>query len=165
MQQHVQELVRRFAEVNDALRSLVEPCTTTQWQTPCVVGEWSVGVTVHHIANGYDQEGWVAAVIAAILAGQRLPPQQADGPAGQDFNEWHAHHFATYTQEETLAVLRHNEAAVLGLIEGLQDEDLERTAPTSSGSGRVSLRRIIEAILINHAQEHLRSLQAALETG
>jgi len=164
MQQHVQELVRRFAEVNDALRSLVEPCTTTQWQTPCVVGEWSVGVTVHHIANGYDQEGWVAAVIAAILAGQTLPPQ-ADLPAGQDFNEWHAHHFATCTQEETLALLRHNEAAVLELIEGLQDEDLERTAPTSSGSDPVSLRRIIEAILINHAQEHLRSLQAALETG
>ncbi|HEY7123579.1 MAG TPA: DinB family protein [Ktedonobacterales bacterium] len=164
MQQRVQDLASRFAEVNDAIRSLVEPCTTTQWQTPCVVGEWSVGVTIHHIANGYDQDGWVAAVIAAILAGQRLPPQQEDVPAGQDLTEWYAHHFATFAQEETLALLRHNEAAVLGLIEGLEDEDLERTAPTSSGSGPVSLRHIIEAILINHAQEHLRSLQAALET-
>src|SRR5215467_4509391 len=113
MQQHVQELVRRFAEVNAALRSLVEPCTTTQWQTPCVVGEWSVGVTVHHIANGYDQEGWVAALIHAILAGQILPPHPADLHPERDYNP--AQQFAAYTPEETLALLRHNEAAVLRL--------------------------------------------------
>jgi hypothetical protein len=163
MQQHVQELAQRFAEVNEAIRSLVEPCTTTQWQTPPVAGGWSVGVTVHHIANGYDQDGWVAALIAAILAGQPLPPHQADLTPGPEYNERQVQHFATYTQEETLALLRHNEAAVLRLIEGLQDEDLEKTAPASSGSRLVSMRRIIEGILINHAHEHLRSLQATLE--
>src|SRR5215472_9406395 len=136
MQQHVHELVRRFTEVNDALRRLVEPCTTTEWHTPCVVGEWSVGVTVHHIANGYDQAGWVAAAMAAILAGQSLPPQ-AEPPAGQDPTEWQAQRFGTPTQEGTPALPRQQEAAVLRLIQGLQDEGLERTAPSSTGSGRV----------------------------
>jgi hypothetical protein len=162
MQQRVQDLATRFAEVNEAIRHLVEPCTATQWQTPCAAEGWSVGVTVHHIAAGYDQEGWVAALIRAILAGQELPPHPADLHPERDYNEWHAQQFAACTQDETLELLRHNEATILRLIERLQEEDLERTTPASPDHSPVSVQKIIEQILINHAQEHLRSLRATL---
>jgi hypothetical protein len=163
MHASVQALATRFAEVNEAIRYLVEPCTAAQWQTPCVVEGWSVGVTVHHIATGYDQEGWVSALIAAILAGQALPAHPVALHPERDYNAWHAEHFAACTQEETLELLQHNEAAALGLIESLQEEDLKRTAPASAGRTLLSVRRVIEQLLITHAQEHLRSLQATLK--
>src|SRR5215469_2203467 len=100
MQQRVQDLASRFVEVNEAIRHLVEPCAATQWQTPCVAGGWSVGVTVHHIAAGYDQEGWVGALIHAILAGQVPPPHPADLHPERDYNP--AQLFAACTPEETL---------------------------------------------------------------
>ncbi|HEY7122913.1 MAG TPA: DinB family protein [Ktedonobacterales bacterium] len=163
MQQRVQALAAQFAEANAAIKRLVESCTEAQWQTPCVVGEWSVCVTVHHIINGYDQEGWVAALIAAILAGKALPEHPADSHPERDYNEWYTQQFATRTKDEALALLRQNEAAGLRLIEGLQDADLDKTAPASSERKPVSVQRIIEHILINHAQEHLKSLRATLE--
>jgi hypothetical protein len=165
MQQRVQDLATRFAQVNEAIRNLVEPCTAAQWQTLCAAEGWSVGVTIHHIANGYDQEGWVAGLIRAILAGQAPPPHPADLHPERDYNAWHAQQFAACTQEETLRLLRHNEAAVLRLIEGLQDEDLERTDPASSDRDPITLQKIIEQVLIDHAQEHLNSLRATLEAG
>jgi hypothetical protein len=162
-QQRVQDLATRFAQVNEAIRHLVEPCTETQWQTPCVAEGWAVGVTVYHIAAGYDQEGWVAALIRAVLAGQARPPHPADLHPERDYNTWQAQQAAACTPEETLRLLQHNEAAVLQLVEGLQDEDLDKVAPTSSGRTPISLQAILEHILINHAHEHLKSLQATLE--
>jgi hypothetical protein len=164
MQQRVQALARQFAEVNTALRGLIEPCTEAQWQAVCAMEGWAVGVTVHHIANGYDQEGWGAGLIAAVLAGQAVPAHPAESRPGCDYNKWHAQQCANCTKEETLALLRHNEAAALRLIEGLQDADLDK-AETSVRIRPVTVQRIIEHILINHAQEHLRSLRAALEQG
>ncbi|HEY7356963.1 MAG TPA: DinB family protein, partial [Ktedonobacterales bacterium] len=146
-------------------RLLVEPCTEAQWQTPCSSEGWSVGVTVHHIANGYDQEGWVAEVIAAVLAGQALPAHPAELHPDRDYNEWNAQHFAACSQDETLALLRRNEAAALRLIESLPDEDLEKTAPASLDGDTMSVQQVIEYLLIDHAQEHLRSLRATLERG
>lgn len=95
----------------------------------------------------------------------RPPPHPADLHPERDYNEWHAHQFSACTQEETLGLLRHNEAAILRLIESLQEEDLERTDPASSGRNPVSLQQIIEQMLITHAQDHLRSLRATLEAG
>lgn len=164
MQQQVLELAARFTAVNTAIRNLIEPCTEAEWQTMCATEGWAVGVTVHHIANGYDQEGWVAALIAATLAGQAVPPHPADEYPERDYNEWHAQQFAACTKEEPLALLRQNEDAVLRLIEGLQDTDLERAA-SSPSDHPVTVQRIIEHILINHAQEHLKSLRATLEQG
>jgi hypothetical protein len=86
MQQRVQDLATRFAQVNEAIRRLVESCTKTQWRTPCAAEGWTVGVTVHHIATGYDQEGWVAALIQAILAGQVPPPHPANLHPERDYN-------------------------------------------------------------------------------
>ena len=163
MQQRVQDLATRFTQVNEAIRHLVEPCTETQWQTPCVAEGWTVGVTVYHIAAGYDQEGWVAARIRAVLAGQDRPPQLADLHPEWDYNARQAQQAAAYTPQETLGLLQHNEAAVLQLVEGLQDEDLDKVGPTSSGRPPVSLQTILEHLLINHAHEHLRSLRATLE--
>ncbi len=165
MQQRVQALAAQFAEVNAAIRSLVEPCTEAQWQTLCIAEGWSVCVTVHHIINGYDQEGWVAALIAAILAGQALPAHPAASHPERDYSEWYTRQFATRTKDEALALLRHNEAAGLRLIEGLQDSDLDKTAPASSERKPVSVQRIVEHTMINHAQEHLKSLRATLESG
>lgn len=165
MGQRVQTLVAQFAEVNKAIRLVVASCTEAQWQTPCSSERWSVGVTVHHVANGYDQEGWVAGVIAAILAGQALPAHPAELHPDRDYNEWNAQHFAACSQDETLALLRRNETAALRLIESLQDEDLDKTAPASSDGDMVSVQQIIENILIDHAQEHLSSLRATLERG
>jgi len=163
MQQRVQDLATRFAQVNEAIRHLVEPCTATQWQTTCVAEGWSVGVTVYHIAAGYDQEGWVATLIRAVLAGQGRPPHPADLHPERDPNAWQAQQAAACTKEETLGLLQHNEAAVLQLVEGLQDEDLDKALPTSSGRTPMSLQMILEHILINHAYEHLRSVRATLE--
>lgn len=164
MNQQVYDLATRFAAVNEAIRDLIEPCTDAQWQTPCSSEGWSVGVTVHHVANGYDQEGWVAALVDAILSGRALPDHPAALHPERDYNQWHAEHFVHCSKEATLALLRRNGAAVLGLIKGLQDEDLKRTASVSD-SEAVSVQEVIEQIIIVHAQEHLRSLQATLENG
>jgi hypothetical protein len=160
MQQRVLALAAQFTEVNEAIRRLVEPCTKAEWHTRYAVGDWSPGVTVHHIANGYDQEGWVAALIAAILAGHALPAHPAEQHPEQDYNERYVRDFAAYTKAETLALLRHNEAAASALMVALDDDDLERSVPVDSRS--VSVRRVIEQILIHHAQEHLSSLRATL---
>lgn len=164
MRQRVHDLAARFTEGNDAVITLIESCADTEWRMPCLDEGWPVGVTVHHIAMGYDQEGWVAALVAAILARHPLPPHPADlHPEREDYNAWHARQFAACTKDETLALLRRYAASALQLIQSVHDEDLEITAPAdASDSDPVSIGWIIEHILINHAYTHLTSLRATL---
>lgn len=151
-------LAERFEQSNAEVIALIEQCSARSWLARCAAEGWSVGVTAHHIANGYDQDGLVEQLIAALIKHEPLPTPPAPG-----YNERHAEQYAQCTREETLELLRRNGAAVVRLIRGLSDEDLDQTMPAAGGRPPRSVEQLLEGILLTHTSAHLASIRAAIQ--
>ena len=153
-----QALAEEFERVNGEVIAVVEGCSEADWRARCAREGWTVGVTAHHIANGYDQEGLVARLIRAVAQGRPLP---APPPPG--YNERHAGRYATCTRQETAALLRRNGAAAAALIRSLTDAELDRTFQSPRGGPPRTLRQLVEQIFTAHARDHLASLRETLD--
>jgi DinB superfamily len=152
-------LAEEFEAINKDVVVFVQACSDAGWRRLCEGEGWTVGVTAHHIAAGYDQEGMVHRVIPAMAKGQPLPERPR---RGYDLNERHAEEYADCTREETIALLEGNGAAGAALIRSLADEELDRAARLAPDRPPRTVRSLIEQIFINHPREHLASMRAAL---
>ena len=160
MGERTEELARLMEDSNSALIAFVESLTDEQWRRTCADEQWSVGVVANHIANGYDQDGRVAAMVRVIVEGTLPPP-----PWPPDYNDANAKRFVGRTRAETLDYLRRNGAAAARLIRELGDTDLDRTFTSSGGRPPRRLGDMLEYVLIGHAQEHLASMRNAIAVG
>ena len=151
-------LAERFEQSNAEVIATIEQCSEKAWLARCAAEGWSVGVTTHHIANGYDQDGLVEQLISALVRHEPLPAS-----AGPDYNEQHAERYAQCTREETLELLRRNGAAAARLIRGLSDEDLDQTTPARGDRPPRSVEQILESILLTHTSTHLESICATIQ--
>lgn len=151
-------LAERFEQSNAEMIATIEQCSERAWLARCAAEGWSVGVTAHHIANGYDQDGLVEQLITALVRHEPLPAS-----SGPDYNEQHAERYAQCTREETLELLRRNGAAAARLILGLSDEDLAQTIPARGDRAPLSVEEILESILLTHTSTHLESIRAAIQ--
>ena len=77
-------------------------------------------------------------------------------------NAEHARTFAACTKTETLELHRRNVALASGIVRGLSDVELDRTAAVLFGAPAMSAQQAIERLLINHINEHLGSIKATL---
>jgi len=155
MSERAAALAAEFERVNNELIATVEGLSDAQWRTTCAAEGWPVGVTAHHVAVSH---GPVAGLAMLIANGQPLPgitPAQID--AG---NAQHAREHANCTRAETVALLRNEGARAAGLVRGLSDEQLDRTAPFFGGAPW-SAADVVQRILIGHPQSHLASIQQA----
>jgi uncharacterized damage-inducible protein DinB len=146
-----------FAAVNDKIIATISARTDEQWRRPTASEEWTVGVVAHHIA---DVQGAFTRILASLAAGETLPPRSSMEVVHQN-NARHAREFATVGQPETFAEQRTSGAAIVTLLRGLNDEQLDPTAGVFGGH-ELSVARVVEYIVIGHAREHLTSIRATI---
>lgn len=158
MSEEAHALATRFRAVNDELIAILEGCSPRQWQARCLDEDRPVGVVAHHVAGAHRTvAGWVG----TIAAGQPLPPftqEQID-----QGNARHAERYASPDKEETITRLRQNGDAAADVVQGLSDEQLDRTGTMPLfGDQPVSARWMIIDRLIGHVTQHGASIKATL---
>ena len=99
-------------------------------------------------------------LVQAMASGQEVPPlsmEQVD-----QGNAEHAQKFAGCTKEETLDLLRAGMTEAAGVLRGMTDEQLDRSAAVLVGVPSMNTEQVIENVLIGSATGHLASIRAAL---
>lgn len=146
-------LAQQFTEINGALIDTAANCSAEQWKTPTTSEQWPVGVVAHHAAE-------VEAFFSGVLSGAipDMPITMSDIDAN---NARHAAEHANADQGETVAALRANGEALARTISGLSAADLQGLAFTFDGQ-QLTREQIIQFGVINHFQEHLASIRAAI---
>lgn len=155
MSVNAEQLAERFVRSNEELIVVAEGCSEAGWEARCDAEGWSVGVTVHHVAEDYLD---LVAVIEAVAAGEPAPVVTQEMLERR--NAEHARRFVGCTREETVALLRRNGEAVAGVIRGLRDDQLMRSGEVL-GRER-SVAGLIDPVLLGHIQGHLASVRAAV---
>jgi hypothetical protein len=157
MSQEVQRLAARFEEANRQVIAAIAAGTEEQLSALCPAEGCTVAALACHVADvhalGTD---W----IRTVLAGRPLPPITMD-----TVDRINAERFAlnaNRTRSEALERLRRHGAEAARLLRGLDDADLDRTTPfTLFGGPTISLRDLIERVLIADPEGHLPSIRAA----
>lgn len=151
-------LASAFEQANDAVIAALEGCSEDQVRTICEGEGWSVAVAAHHLATGHES---LAGFVKMMANGEQLPAITMDMiHAG---NAKHAEEFASVSRDACLTALRTNGAAAAALVHGLSDEQLDRSAPmTFAGGAPWSAADLIERVMIGHALDHGKSINAAL---
>jgi len=157
MSQKAKELVERFNGVSNELISLVEKCSDEDWKKVVSAEEWTVGVVTHHVAEAHF--GMLLDFAKNIVAGNALPEVSMDQI--DQLNAKHAQDHASCTKEEVLPMLRKNVSSIAEFVNGLEDEDLDKTAHFSLAGRDVNTKQMIK-IIINGGTEHLTNIKATV---
>jgi hypothetical protein len=142
-------LASDFARVNRKALAFARSCTDEQWGR-AVPGEgWTVGIVLHHIAEGHAH-------------GVRWLGEMASGRGVTDTaeaidrdNAAHASRAGAVGQVETVALLQTNGSRLEEMLRGLSDEDLDRLAPFGPAGGRSFPTGELAAVPTRHTLEHL----------
>lgn len=150
------ELAERFRAFNNELLAFVENCSDDDWKKVCPGEGWSVGVVAHHTA---DSHYGALGLVKMIVAGDKLP--EITGEAINTGNAEHARKHAHCTRDEVLDILRANGSSTADYINGLRDEDLDRTGHLGAIGHDLSAQQFIEAVVFQSGGEHVRNMKAA----
>jgi hypothetical protein len=147
----------KFDERCRELNKVVGGLSDADWKKVTSAEKWPVGVVAHHLAMAY---GSVADLVRMIAKGQAVPPRTMD--MVHENNAKHAKEHANTGKAETLALLKANSAKAAGIIRGLSDDELDRSAAVLTGMPPFTATQVIERILINHTDEHMGSIKATI---
>lgn len=156
MSQRAKELSERFRGFNNEIIAFVENCSDENWKKVCSGEKWPVGVVARHIAAGHYSAFGLAKM---IVDGKQLP-ELTNGAIDQG-NAQHAKKHANCTKDEVLGILREKGSSVAEYVDGLDDEDLDRTSNLSVAGGTISAQQFIENIIIHSGTEHLTNMKSA----
>jgi hypothetical protein len=156
MSERARALADRFEHANHELIATVEACSDAAWRAKTTGEDWTVGVVAHHVAEAHRA---ISGLVELRAKGQPLPNVTMD--MIHQGNAAHAKQQANCTKAETLALLRQNGSAALGIVRGLSDAQLDGSAPVLGGAP-MTLQQVIERILIGHVQDHHSSIRTAI---
>src|SRR5213594_3694662 len=152
-----EQLAKKYDETCREMHTTVEKLSDADWKKTTSAEKWSVGVVAHHVAQGHASIGNLVRLIATGKTPPTLTMEMID-----QVNAEHARSFAACTKTETLELHRRNVALASGIVRGLSDVELDRTAAVLFGAPAMSAQQAIERLLINHINEHLGSIKATL---
>ena len=142
------------AKVQEAT-AVMEKLSDADWKKVTSAEKWPVGVVAHHVAEAHAGIGGLVEMVAKAQALPGITMEMID--AG---NAKHAKEQANVTKAETLALLKANGGKASGIVRGLSDAELDRSASVLVGMPAMTAAQAIEGILINHVREHLGSIRA-----
>jgi uncharacterized damage-inducible protein DinB len=146
-----------FAAANDEAMTFAHACSDTQWQI-IVPGEgWSVGVVLHHIAEGHAS---VMRWLEAMARGDAVTDTVDDIDTR---NVEHAERASDIGIAATVELLRRNGARTEAALRSLTDEQLVRTAPFGPADGQSLPVAAMAAAASRHTREHLAHARLAVE--
>jgi DinB superfamily len=138
-----------FAAANAEAIAFARSCGADEWAVTVPGEDWSVGVVLHHIAEGYGQSTrW----LLAMSSGQDVPDSAEDIDRT---NANHAVRAASVGPAETLILLEQRGAELEALLRRLDDEQLDRTAPFGPAGGQVFATAELAPVAARHTREHL----------
>jgi hypothetical protein len=150
-------LAKKFEAKAQEATAVMERLTDADWKKVTSGEKWTVGVVAHHIAGSHEAIG---GIIKSIATGQAMPGFTME--MLHDMNAKHAKEHANCTKAETVALHKQGAAAAAGIVRGLDDASLGRTATVLTGMPAMSAEQAIEGILVNHVDEHLKSIRTAV---
>jgi len=144
-----------LAAVNGEAVDFVRSCSEEQWRTMVPGEDWTVGVVLHHIAEGHANGlRWLRAMSRG----------DAVTESAEDIDRWndaHARRSAGMGRAETLALLLENGARTEAALRRLTDEELDRTAPFGPAGGGSLPAGAMAEVVARHAREHLAHARRA----
>jgi hypothetical protein len=157
MSARTEALARQFEAKAAEMSTTLEKLTDADWKKTTGGEKWTVGVTAHHVAGAHEP---IAGIVKTLASGQTMPeftPAMLD-----DMNRQHAQEHAQCTRAETLALHRKGAAQAAAVVRGLSDVDLEKSGTVLKGMPPMTVQQVVENVLINHVDEHLKSIQATV---
>ncbi len=119
-----------FAKANADALDFARACTEGDWAVTVPGEGWTVGVVLHHIAEGHAHgRRW----LAEMASGEGVAQSAGDIDRA---NAVHAVEMARVGPVETVALLEVNGTRLEEALRGLSDEDLDRTAAFGPAGGR-----------------------------
>ena len=118
---------------------------------------WTVGVVAHHIAGSYEG---ISGIIKTVAGGKSVPNFTMD--MLHDMNAKHAKEHANASKAETVALHKKSAAAAAAMLRGFSDADLAKSGVVLTGMPPMSGEQIVHGVLLNHIDEHLKSIRATI---
>ena len=152
-------LAADFAAANEEALHFTGSCSDAEWTLLVPEEGWTVGVVLHHIAEGHGlQLRWVR----SMIRGEGVPESAEDIDRA---NAAHAVRAGSAGQVETAVLLANNGALMEQALRALSDEDLAREAPFGPAGGREFPTGDLAAVAARHTRDHLASAKAAVARG
>ena len=155
MATRAEELAKKFDESCREMNRVVEGLSDADWKKVTSAEKWPVGVVAHHVALAH---AGISGLVQLVAKGQPLPGLTMDMIHAN--NATHAKEQANVTKAETVALLKENGGKASGIVRGLSDDELDRSASLLVGTPVVTAAQAVEGVLINHVHEHLGSIRA-----
>jgi hypothetical protein len=145
-----------FAAANSEVVAFVRSCSEEEWVVTVPGEDWTVGVVLHHIAEGH---GHGLRWLDSMVRGEGVVDTAEDIDR---INAAHAARAGGIGPAETLALLETNGARLEGALRALTDEDLDRSAPFGPAGGPELRTSDIACVAARHAREHLAHARGAV---
>ena len=150
-------LAKQFeAKVQEAT-AVLDRLSDADWKKTAASEKWTVGVVAHHLAGAHEA---IAGIIKTVAAGQSMGNFTMD--MLHDMNAKHAQEHAKATKAETVALHKKSAAAAAAVLRGLSDTDLAKSGTVLTGMPPMSVEQVVGGILLNHIDEHLKSIRATV---
>lgn len=151
-------LAARFEALHEALLGFAAVCPADGWHAVTHDEGWRAGVTAHHVAAIHYP------VIDQVQAMRDGRPLTVTTLADVDrLNEAHVRAHAECTPGEAQAFIEAEGQRVRAWLRTIDDADLDRVADIPFMGGPTTAGRLLQVVLIDLAEGHLRSAQAAAQ--
>ena len=148
-------LAKQFeSKARDAVTTL-EKLGDADWKKVTAAEKWTVGATAHHLAGGL---GAVAGLVTGLVAGAPSRGEFTRAMLDQ-MNAQHAKEHANCTRAETLALFHQGTATALGVVRGLNDDQLGRSGTVFTDTPPMTTEQMIMLGLLGHLDEHIGSIR------
>jgi hypothetical protein len=145
-----------FAAANSEVVAFVRSCSDGEWLVTVPGEDWTVGVVLHHIAEGHGQGlRWLDSMVRG--EGVSDTADEIDR-----VNAAHAVRAEGIGPAETLALLEANGARLEAALRALTDQDLDRSARFGPAGGRELPTSDLARVTARHAREHLAHARGAV---
>lgn len=155
--EHGAALADEFAAANADAIAFVQSCSEEEWRAVVPGENWSVGVVLHHIAEGHGQTSrW----LQAMSSGRGVTETAEDIDRA---NAAHAVRAGAVDPVETVLLLEVRGAELVALLRRLDDEQLDRRAPFGPAGGQVFPCADLAPVATRHTREHLAHARRVLQ--
>jgi Mycothiol maleylpyruvate isomerase N-terminal domain len=129
------------------------------WKKTTTAEKWTVGVTAHHLASAYEAVPSIVTTIASGGSRGHFTTAMLDG-----LNARHAIEHAGCTKSETIALLCRTATSAASVVRGLGDDQLAKSGIVFDDTPPMTAEQLITRGLIEHTDEHLRSIRETVGT-
>lgn len=150
-------VARQFEAKARETVAMLETLNDADWAKVTEAEGWTVGATVHHLADAFEA---VAGIASAIASGRS--PDHFTTAMLDEMNARRAREHADCPRGEAIALLRTAATAASGVIRGLTDDQLARSGAVFADLPPMTVERIIVRGLIMHIDEHAGSIRKTI---